>query len=529
MTAQRIALTGTFVLDTVTDTLSWWLAKLRPDATVVPAPYGQVLESLHDPTSLLRTNDGVNVVLVRPDDFLRVGDDRRGAPIADANRLLDELAAGFAAAVRHTGATWLVGILPPARSTEDVADWVAAATRRITGLVRGSTRPHLLDVDAAAELYEVSSVHDEYGDTIGHLPYTDEYLVAVGTYIARTAESIWAAPRKVIVLDCDNTLWQGVCGEDGADGVVLTEAHLWLQRFMLRQRANGRLLCLCSRNNEADVLAVFAGREDMVLRIDDVTGQRIGWGPKPDAVEALADELGLALNSFVFVDDDPVECEMMRTRLPDVTVVQVPREPELIVGSLAHEWVFDQFVVTDDDRLRADRYAEDSQRRAAAARSVEHAEFLRQCDIGVSFSPIDEHTMDRAAQLTTRTTQFNLTGEAFSVTQLEAFLGDGGLGWTVSMRDRFGDYGVVGLILAVDGEDTLEVRVLLMSCRVLNRELEQRMLGFLTARADMSGRSSVVLPYRPTERNTPARLFLEQVLGTAVEPAAATFAVSTAR
>ncbi|MFD9698185.1 HAD-IIIC family phosphatase [Lentzea sp. NPDC059081] len=521
-----IALTGTFVLDTVTETVSWWMSRLRPDVEVAQAPYGQVLESLHDPAGLLRTNTGINVVLVRPDDLMRTGGDRRVGDVESADRLLDLLVAGLTTELHGTTAVWLVGVLPPAPATAAqplTREWVDAAATRIAGVVADTPWLHLLDLAAAAERYDVAALHDEYGDTIGHLPYTDEYLAAVGTVIARTAEALRARPRKVVVLDCDNTLWRGVCGEDGPEGVVLTEQHLWLQRFMAAQRANGRLLCLCSRNNEADVLAVFTERPDMVLRIDDVTARRIGWGPKPAAIAELAAELGLAVDSFVFVDDDPVECGMVRAELPGVAVVQVPREPELIRSAIEHEWVFDQFVVTEDDRLRADRYAAESRRRTTAAASADHAEFLRRCRIEVAIEPVVESTVDRVAQLTARTTQFTLTGEQFTAGRVSAFLAGGGLGWTVRMHDRFGDYGIVGALLAEPAEDALDVRVLLMSCRVLNRELEHRMLEFLAAHARSAGRTSVRLPFRPTERNTPARLFLASVTGADVPAEDATF------
>jgi HAD superfamily phosphatase (TIGR01681 family) len=334
-----IALAGTFVLDTVTEAVSWWATKLRPGTMVTQAPYGQVLESLHDPSSLLRTNTGINVVLIRPEDFLRTGDRRQIGDRRTADRFLDELADGFTRVLRGTTAVWLGGVLPPSpslRAWPEAVAWVESSTARITELISDTPWLHQLDLDSAVELYEVPAVHDEYSDAIAHLPYSDEYLVAVGTVVARTAESVWATPRKVIVLDCDNTLWHGVCGEDGPQGVILTEQHLWLQRFMMLQRANGRLLCLCSRNNKADVLAVFAARSEMALKIEDVTTYRIGWGSKTTAIAELSEELGLALNSFVFVDDDSVECEMVRAQWPEVAVVQVPHEPGIIITSIQH-------------------------------------------------------------------------------------------------------------------------------------------------------------------------------------------------
>jgi FkbH-like protein len=171
--------------------------------------------------------------------------------------------------------------------------------------------------------------------------------------------------------------------------------------------------------------------------------------------------------------------------------------------------VFDQLVVTDDDRLRADRYSQE-RRRQELRRAESYGEFLRRCATEVDIEPLRDAGVERAAQLAVRTTQFNLTGERLGVADLRGGIGTGDA-WIVKVRDRFGDYGTVGLILtdqALDDE-ALSVRQLLMSCRVLNRGVEQAIVRFLVGQARHTGRRLVRLPFRPSARNTPARLFLE--------------------
>lgn len=405
--------------------------------------------------------------------------------------------------------------------------WVAEQTGRLLDAVRSTPAMYEVDVRTVAELYEVSSIHDDYADRLAHLPYTDAYLAALGTWLARAVSAALSRPRKLVVLDCDNTLWSGICGEQGPENVIVSEPYLRLQRFMREQRAKGKLLALCSRNDEADVLAVFA-RADMELPLEEIAARRIGWGSKAAAIGELAAELGFALDAVVFVDDDPVECALVADELADVAVFGVPEEPGDIPAALAHEWAFDQLVVTDDDRFRADRYVQESRRREARDTAADYAAFLKRCRTEIDLVPLDEAAVERAAQLTVRTSQFNLTSEAFTPAGLRAFLAEGD-GWTVRVRDRFGDYGTVGVVLTGPAsDDVLGVRLLLLSCRVLNRGVDAEIVRFLRRRAAELDCSSLRLPYRKTARNLPARLFLEQLAGVAIPGEEASLVVPVA-
>lgn len=513
----EVVLAGTFVLDVIAKTTSWWLSKARPSARVSQAAYGQLLESLHDPTGALRTSQGVNILIIRPDDWLR-NPDASYALTARATEAADETIRALSSVTATSQATWLVTVPPPSPALPEVPGaeaWVCERTNLVAGIARNAPGMHFVDVAAVPDEYQVPVVHDEYADRIAHLPYTDTYMAALGTWLARVAHSVWRKPRKLVILDCDNTLWSGTCGEDGPENVILSEPFLALQRFMRGQRSMGKLLALCSRNNEADALAVFA-RPDMELRLSDITVRRIGWDPKPRAIREMAAELGFSTEAVIFVDDDPVECALVREQFPDTAVFQVPGNPEDITAALMHEWAFDQLVVTEDDRLRADRYTQETRRREVMSQSDDYADFLRRCRTEVSIEHLDEESLERAAQLSLRTTQFNMTSETFTPATLRPFL-ERGEGWTMRVWDRFGDYGIVGMVLTDPHEEheeygkVLRVRLLLMSCRVLNRGVEAEVIRFLKERARETGCSFIRLPYRETTRNTPARLFLEKL------------------
>ncbi|MFD7501842.1 HAD-IIIC family phosphatase [Streptomyces sp. NPDC059850] len=484
------------------------------DRTVVAAPYGQIVEPLLDPGSVLLTHTGVNVVLLRVEDLVRGAED----PWGDV-RLLDELLSALSASPTRSAATWLVALAPPspgALADPAGARWIGSATRRITDTVGPLPGVHLIPLDGLADRYGVPETHDEYADRIAHLPYTDAYLDALADWLTRMAATTWRRPRKVVVLDCDNTLWSGVCGEDGPRGVEIGPGRRAVQEFMRDQRARGKLLCLCSRNEEADVQAVFADHPDMVLTLPDITSHRIGWEPKARYLAELSEELGLALNSFVFVDDDAVECASVRAQLPEVAVVELTRDAAAAPGQLAREAAFDQLTVTDEDRLRADWYGAEPERRALERSARDYEEFLARCAIEVTMERLPDSLLERAAQLTTRTTQFTLAGTAFTVPELRQLLDGGGHGWMVRVRDVFGDYGTVGLVVAEADGDTLHVPVFLLSCRVLNRRVETRMLRLLSAEAGALGCHALRLPFSPTRRNAPARHFLQQLSGRAI-------------
>ncbi|MFD9957908.1 HAD-IIIC family phosphatase [Amycolatopsis sp. NPDC058986] len=506
-----IAVAGTFTLEVVTAAMATILDEVEPGRSVTVAPYGQVLEALHDPAGVLLTNTGVNVLLLRPEDFAR------GDGLGErADAMVTEFLATLGGVPDHSVATWLVAVTPssPAVTADAaLARWVGQTAERITATAEATPGMYPISLDRVTELYEVAETHDEYADRIGHLPYTDEYCEAVATWLVRQAVSSWGKPKKVIVLDCDNTLWTGICGEDGPTGVRIGESRRWLQEFMLAQRSSGKLLCLCSRNNQEDVEEVFTRNSDMVLSWDDVSAHRIGWNPKAQSLAELADELDLALGSFVFVDDDAVECASVRAQLPEVTVVELSRAEDRIRGQIEHTWAFDQLSVTEEDRLRADWYSTRRERVALRDTSADYQDFLDRCAIEVTFTALTDDGLDRAAQLTARTTQFNLAGAVYSVPQLRALLAGAGQGWAVRVRDRFGDYGTVGLVVAEQRGDVVELPVFLMSCRVLNRRVEHEVLRFVAGHADRLGAETLLLPLRPTARNAPARMFVEQLTG----------------
>ena len=197
--------------------------------------------------------------------------------------------------------------------------------------------------------------YDSLRDELAHIPFTEEHFASIALAIVRKVHALRVPAHKVLVLDCDNTLWHGVVGEDGIDGIAIPPAQIDLQRFAIDQQANGTLVCLASKNAERDVLDVFENRADMMLKLENIVAHRINWRSKPENISSLAEELGLGLDSFVFIDDNPVECAQVKAALPQVVTLQLP--PDAAVPQfLAHLWVFDKVSVTLEDTRRTKMY-----------------------------------------------------------------------------------------------------------------------------------------------------------------------------
>lgn len=506
--ADCVRVAATFTVEPIAEALRFWMDRLSIPCTLEFAAYHQVFQQLLDPGSDLRTNrTGINVVWLRWDDLVsETGADHLWLSAVEA--IADEFAVALEAATAGTSVDWLV-VLGPTRRQVTGADRIDHALA-----VRLAQVPmiHVVDSRAVEATYPVQQWADAESDRFGHVPYTRHGFAAVATAVARHIVALRASARKVIVLDCDNTLWGGVCGEDGADGVRLDEPFLELQRFMLGQKHAGRVLCLASKNSEADALAVFDNRSDMVLSRDDLVSWRINWTAKADNIIAMAAELSLGLDSFVFVDDNPVECAEVRARLPQVLTLQLPERPADIPRFLDHAWTFDSLRVTDADRGRTQSYQLAVKREHLRGQSSSLADFIAGLGMTIDTAPATAADIPRVSQLTQRTNQFNSTTLRLDEAQVRDWVAaPGRSALAVRVADRFGDYGLVGVALAEAVAPALRVRGLLLSCRALGRGVEHQMLAQLGALAQRFSLATVELEFCPSERNTPVLHFLESL------------------
>ncbi len=192
--------------------------------------------------------------------------------------------------------------------------------------IKNFSNVHTISSESLINNFQSAEYYDPQGDELGHIPYSLPFFSLLGTSLTRKIYSLQHSPYKVIALDCDNTLWKGVCGEDGPKGIQISESYKFLQQFIVDQIQSGMLICLCSKNNEEDVLEVFDQRDDMILKKNHLVSWKTNWDYKSVNLKSLAAELNLGLDSFIFIDDNPVECAEVKANCPEVLTLQLPQK-----------------------------------------------------------------------------------------------------------------------------------------------------------------------------------------------------------
>ncbi len=371
---------------------------------------------------------------------------------------------------------------------------------------------HVISSTSLSQRYPVSEYYDPHGHHAGHIPYTSACYAAIGTALVREIYRLKRKPFKVIALDCDNTLWKGVCGEDGPLGVEVTGPYRALQEFMIRQMSDGMLLCLCSKNNEKDALEVFDRRTDMPLKREHLVSWRINWHSKSENMRSLAKELNLGLDSFIFVDDNPVDCADVEINCPGVLTLRLPENAEALSSFLNNIWAFDHAGSTKEDQERTRMYQESSQRDRYREQTFSLKDFIEGLQLRVEVREMSSEQLDRVSQLTFRTNQFNFTTIRRTKKEIEDLLTKKTVSClVVRVADRFGDYGLVGVLIYESLADRYKVDTFLLSCRVLGRGVEHALVSQLGQLAVADGKKFVEFTYSLTEKNLPALEFITSI------------------
>lgn len=338
------------------------------------------------------------------------------------------------------------------------------------------------------------------------MPYTRPALDAISAAYGQAIRERHAARKKVIVLDADNTLWGGIVGEDGVEGVAVDRQYpgLVFRRFqeqLRRLRETGILLALATKNNRADVEELFARRE-MPLSLADFAAVRIDWEAKSDNIVRIAEELNLGLESFVFIDDNPFELEQVRSALPMVETYRFEAgKADEALGLLGSIDGLKAWSVTEEDKGKAAQYRQEKMRSDAKAGATSLEDYLDSLEIRLEIGCNRRAQVKRIAQLTNKTNQFNLTTRRHSESEIEALM-EAGQVFDVRLVDRFGDMGVIGVVIVAGGE----IETFLMSCRALGRGVEGRILAHVCAAV---GDKALRASYRPTAKNMMTATFYE--------------------
>jgi FkbH-like protein len=411
----------------------------------------------------------------------------------------------------------------PARLTERLNHAVADAAAQDGAL--------LLDVTSASARDGIDAWFDPRHWLQGKLEIAPGAAAKYGELLARLLGSQVGRSRKVLVLDLDNTLWGGVLGDDGIEGVKLGqgsaigEAHLALQKYAKLLAERGVVLAVCSKNDWANVEAMFDQHPEMWLKRRDIAAFAVDWNDKAEKLRELATTLNVGLDSFVFVDDNPAERARIRESLPMVAVPELPDDPAYYVRALARGGYFEATVLTDEDRQRTAQYAANNEREVLRSSAQSIDDFLRGLLMEVSAGRVGRADLVRVTQLVNKTNQFNTTTQRLADEDVERWAADqAGLVLQFRLSDRFGDNGLVSAMLfrrAPGDARTFELANWVMSCRVFGRELEHEAMNIAVEAARAQGVERFVADYLPTPKNGVVRN-LYQTLGFAqVEPGAA--------
>ena len=329
----------------------------------------------------------------------------------------------------------------------------------------------------------------------------------------RQMDSVVLKRKKCLVLDLDNTLWGGVLGEDGISGIKIGgdypgKAFSFFQKSLLQLSKAGVILTICSKNNETDVLEAWEKNPFIVLKKDHFAAYRINWTDKATNIKELADELNIGLDSFVFVDDNPTERELIKQLLPMVSVPDFPAHPydlPVFFKKLVEDY-FKSYSITEEDKKKTEQYKANVARAKAQNMFSDFGAFLECLNIQITIETANEFNIPRIAQMTQKTNQFNLTTKRYSDTDIKGFLFNGWKIWCISVADRFGDNGITGCVMV--NNDTIDT--FLLSCRILGKGIEKAFINKILTLLKDQGMKCVRAYYIPTAKNAQVADFYDR-------------------
>lgn len=380
-------------------------------------------------------------------------------------------------------------------------NYLLAEAAREAGNVR------LIDLEPIRAHMGYDAFHDPKLYAIAKMPISTQALPAVASRVVDAILARKGRFHKCAIVDLDNTLWGGVIGDDGLEGIQIgelgqghafTEFQTWLKELKNR----GVMLAVCSKNDEANAKEPFLRHPEMVLKLDDFSAFVANWEDKASNIRRIQKELNIGLDSMVFFDDNPFERNLVRTMLPEVEVPELPEDPAEYTAFARMQNLFDTNSYSDEDRVRTERYLAEKSRTELSAGIDNYDDYLKALGMKAVCAPFDAFHIPRIAQLTQRSNQFNLRTVRYSEQEIEEIAANPRyVTRYYTLRDRFGEHGLIAVVILEKRENELFVNEWLMSCRVLKRGMEQFIADSILRAAREAGVARVVGEYIPTPKN----------------------------
>jgi FkbH-like protein len=366
----------------------------------------------------------------------------------------------------------------------------------------------ILDIAGLAANLGLANWHDLTQWNVAKLAFSQRYIPIYAEYVCRIFSARLGKSRRCLILDLDNTIWGGVIGDDGLEGILIgngdptAEAYLKLQRTILEFRERGVVLAVSSKNEDAIARQPFKEHPDMLLREEHIAVFQANWFDKASNIKEIAKMLSLSLESMVFLDDNPAERMQVRRELPEVAVPELPEDPALYARTLIAAGYFESIVFLEEDRKRANFYQANAKRAEILNNSSDIDTYLKALDMEISFTPFNTTGRARVSQLIVKSNQFNLTCKRYTAMDLrELESNENFYTRQIRLKDSFGDNGMISVIICKKHAHAWEIDTWLMSCRVLGRRVELAALQDIVKNAKIDGATKVIGVYIPTSRN----------------------------
>jgi FkbH-like protein len=469
------------------------------------APFGQVSQEILNPESELYAFAPDITVLITEADSLAKNPLEAGDELIVLSEAWQKNSSSILIVCTFIASPdWPLHLLQSKRQKE-----LKQANNRLREDFKDNSRVQICDLDALAAYHGYANAISPEMQSMARIPFAEGFLALLAKKLVSYLKVQAGVIRKCLVLDCDNTLWGGIIGEDGMDGIALGpdwpgREFVEFQKTILELYEQGVILAINSKNNEDDVMNILHEHPHMVLREEHFAAICVNWGPKPDNMKLIADEINIGADTFVFVDDNPAERELIRQMLPEIEVLELPDNPALYARALRETNFFANLSLTEEDKNRGAMYAAQRQRIQLQKSVATLQDYLKSLEMVCSIRLAGEKDIKRAAQLTRRTNQFNLTTRRYSEQQIQQMIESPD--WNVyvlGLKDKFGDNGIVGLALAERQKDKQwRIDTFLMSCRVIGRRAEDALVDRICQDAIRAGAKDIKSEYIKTPKNT---------------------------
>jgi FkbH-like protein len=518
----KIAISRNFTIDTLLPVLEAEVVRAGFFPSIFLGEFDNVPQDFLNPRSGLYASQSDFILLAQwlealaPQFATRFVSLSPAAATAEIDRILGEIRSWITAVREQSAAPILLNnfVLPPFPTLGildaqiDISQ-TGSILRLNTGLrdmARESADVYLVDLMGLSARMGYEKAFDDRYWHMGRAPLGRPALVALAKEYVKFVRALRGRALKCLVLDCDNTLWGGVIGEDGMSGIKLGSTYPGscykaFQREILNLKDRGVILALCTKNNEEDVLDALRNHPDMLLREEHFAVWEINWADKVTNLRKIAQTLNIGLDAVVFADDNRFECDFVRENLPEIEVLHLGDDPSAFPRLLASTGYFDTLTFSREDSLRTEMYRADAHRYELQRSSTSLQDYLTHLQLVATVGRAGDLTIPRIAQLTQKTNQFNLTMRRYSESEIRSLAATRTEVFYLKLRDRVSDLGLVGVAIVKYESTSAEIDTFLLSCRALGRGAEEVLLAHCLQSVAAAGVDVVSARYRPTGKN----------------------------